>query len=89
MSSTAQQKVTMGQAINMALDDALALDPAVLVLGEDVADPQGGGVFKCTAGLSTKHGNERVRSTPIAEQATLSASGHESRTASGASTAGL
>ena len=73
MSTTAQQKVTMGQAINMALDDALALDPAVLVLGEDVADPQGGGVFKCTAGLSTKHGNERVRSTPIAEQAIIGA----------------
>jgi acetoin:2,6-dichlorophenolindophenol oxidoreductase subunit beta len=71
--STAQQKVTMGQAINMALDDALALDASVLVLGEDVADPQGGGVFKCTAGLSSKHGNERVRSTPIAEQAIIGA----------------
>ena len=71
--STVQTKVTMGQAINMALDDALALDASVLVLGEDVADPQGGGVFKCTAGLSSKHGNERVRSTPIAEQAIIGA----------------
>ena len=70
---TTPQKVTMAQAINWALDDALALDASVLVLGEDVADPQGGGVFKCTNGLSTKHGNERVRSTPIAEQAIVGA----------------
>ena len=70
---TTPQKVTMAQDINGALDDALALDPSVLVLGEDVADPQGGGVFKCTNGLSTKHGNERVRSTPIAEQAIVGA----------------
>ncbi|CAN7245531.1 pyruvate dehydrogenase complex E1 component subunit beta [Pseudoduganella sp. LjRoot289] len=71
--STTQAKMTMAQAINMAMDDALALDPTVLVLGEDVADPQGGGVFKCTSGLSTKHGNDRVRSTPIAEQAIIGA----------------
>ncbi|SFV15276.1 alpha-ketoacid dehydrogenase subunit beta [Pseudoduganella namucuonensis] len=71
--ATTQAKMTMAQAINMAMDDALALDPAVLVLGEDVADPQGGGVFKCTSGLSTKHGDERVRSTPIAEQAIIGA----------------
>ena len=72
-STTAPQKMTMGQAINLALDDALAADQSVLVLGEDVADPQGGGVFKCTSGLSTKHGNDRVRSTPIAEQAIIGA----------------
>lgn len=73
MSTSTQAKMTMAQAINMAMDDALALDPTVLVLGEDVADPQGGGVFKCTSGLSTRHGNERVRSTPIAEQAIIGA----------------
>ncbi|MCU1463697.1 MAG: alpha-ketoacid dehydrogenase subunit beta [Acidimicrobiales bacterium] len=59
-------------AINMALDEALAEDPAVIVFGEDVADPQGGGVTKCTQGLSTKYG-PRVRSTPISEQAIVGA----------------
>lgn len=73
MTTTAQKKITMVQAINMALDDAMALDTSVLVLGEDIADPQGGGVFKCTQGLSSKHGAERVRSTPIAEQAIVGA----------------
>jgi pyruvate/2-oxoglutarate/acetoin dehydrogenase E1 component len=74
MTSAPNKKINMVQAINMALDDALTLDPNVLVLGEDVADKQGGGVFKCTAGLSTKHGEVRVRSTPIAEQAIIGAS---------------
>lgn len=67
------KKINMVQAINLALDDALGRDDSVLVLGEDVADAQGGGVFKCTAGLSAKHGTERVRSTPIAEQAIMGA----------------
>jgi pyruvate dehydrogenase E1 component beta subunit len=71
--SAATRKINMVQAINLALDHAMAHDDRVLVLGEDIADPQGGGVFKCTAGLSTKHGSERVRSTPIAEQAIMGA----------------
>lgn len=67
------RKINTAQAIAMALDDALTQDESVLVFGEDVADREGGGVFKCTAGLSTKHGNKRVRSTPIAEQAIVGA----------------
>jgi pyruvate dehydrogenase E1 component beta subunit len=43
------------------------------VLGEDVADGQGGGIVKATKGLSTKYGELRVRSTPIAEQAIVGA----------------
>jgi pyruvate dehydrogenase E1 component beta subunit len=39
------------------------------VLGEDVADKQGGGVMGVTKGLSSKYGDDRVRSTPISEQA--------------------
>jgi acetoin:2,6-dichlorophenolindophenol oxidoreductase subunit beta len=70
---SAAKPITVGAAINQALDAALAADPKVLVLGEDVADAQGGGVFKCTAGLSTRHGDRRVRSTPIAEQAIVGA----------------
>ena len=71
--TAAPQKMNMVQAIAMALDEAMAQDSRVLVLGEDIADKQGGGVFKCTAGLSTKYGTERVRSTPIAEQAIMGA----------------
>jgi pyruvate/2-oxoglutarate/acetoin dehydrogenase E1 component len=67
------KKINMVQAINLALDHAMEQDPSVLVLGEDIADKQGGGVFKCTAGLSAKYGTERVKSTPIAEQAIMGA----------------
>ena len=48
-------------------------DPKVLVLGEDVADPEGGGVVGVTRGLSKRFGDERVISTPIAEQAIMGA----------------
>lgn len=60
------------QALGSALDDALGRDPSVLLLGEDIADPSGG-VFKVSAGLSTKYGTDRVRATPISEQAILGA----------------
>ncbi|HEX7856349.1 MAG TPA: transketolase C-terminal domain-containing protein [Sphingobium sp.] len=60
-------KVSILQAINQALHDAMEEDEAVLVLGEDVADREGGGVVGITKGLSTKYGDERVRSTPISE----------------------
>jgi acetoin:2,6-dichlorophenolindophenol oxidoreductase subunit beta len=63
----AQQKINIVQAVNWALHDAMEKDPSVLVLGEEVADGQGGGIVKCTAGLSTKFGPVRVRSTPISE----------------------
>lgn len=67
------QNIDMVRAINQALNDAMTHDPRVLMIGEDVADREGGGVFKCTAGLSTKHGERRVRSTPISEQAIVGA----------------
>jgi acetoin:2,6-dichlorophenolindophenol oxidoreductase subunit beta len=65
-------EMTTAVAMNSALDVALAADPKVLLLGEDIADPSGG-VFKVTKGLSTKHGAHRVRDTPIAEQSILGA----------------
>ncbi|TAL03595.1 MAG: alpha-ketoacid dehydrogenase subunit beta [Rhodospirillaceae bacterium] len=61
------------QAVNMALDEAMGLDPNVIVLGEDVADEQEGGIAGVTKGLSTKYGKSRVRSTPISEQAIIGA----------------
>jgi pyruvate dehydrogenase E1 component beta subunit len=65
--------MTMIEAVNLALADAMADDDSVLVLGEDVADPEGGGVTGATKGLSTRFGDTRVRSTPISEQAIMGA----------------
>ncbi len=67
---SATEAMTAANALNLALDEALARDPKVILLGEDIADPAGG-VFKVTKGLSTKHGNDRVRTTPISEQAII------------------
>jgi pyruvate dehydrogenase E1 component beta subunit len=71
--STKPETVNTIQAINMALDYAMTADPNVIVLGEDVADREEGGVMGVTKGLSTKHGTARVRSTPISEQAIIGA----------------
>src|SRR5919106_2082615 len=62
--------MTFAEAINDALDLALATDPNVFLLGEDIADPPGG-VVRLTQGLSTKYGTHRVRATPISEQAII------------------
>ena len=64
--------VPMVAAITEALDIALGEDPDVFLIGEDIADPAGG-VTKATAGLSTKHGEDRVRPSPISEQAIIGA----------------
>jgi pyruvate dehydrogenase E1 component beta subunit len=67
------KKMTAVEAINLALHDAMEADAKVLVLGEEVADPQEGGVMGVTKGLSTKFGEDRVKSTPISEQAIIGA----------------
>ena len=51
----------------------MAADPSVFLLGEDIGDEEGGGVFKVTKGLSTRYGRERVRTTPISEEAIVGA----------------
>lgn len=67
------QNLNLIQAINLALDHALAADPKVLLLGEEVGDREEGGVMGVTKGLSTKYGDDRVKSTPISEQAIIGA----------------
>src|SRR5260370_10427304 len=52
-------------AINAALIDEMDADPAVLLMGEDVA--RDGGVFKTSAGLIERFGPQRVINTPICE----------------------
>lgn len=71
--SDAPKEIMFAQACNMAMAKAMADDPKVILLGEDIADEQGGGVFKVTAGLSSQFGTDRVRSTPISEQAIVGA----------------
>ncbi len=56
---------TLVGAINQALDQALASDPDVILLGEDVG--LNGGVFRVTDGLQAKHGKDRVVDTPLDE----------------------
>jgi pyruvate dehydrogenase E1 component beta subunit len=65
--------VTILSAIAKAYHDAMADDPRVITLGEDLADPEGGGIVKITKGLSSAFGDDRVRSTPISEQAIMGA----------------
>lgn len=55
----------MVEAVNKALDDAMAADEDVVVLGEDVGT--NGGVFRATVGLKEKYGFKRVMDTPLAE----------------------
>jgi pyruvate dehydrogenase E1 component beta subunit len=68
-----QRQMNTIQALNEALHEAMAADPQVIVFGEDVADREGGGVVGVTKGLSTRFGDDRVRSTPISEQAIVGA----------------
>lgn len=59
------QKLTMAQAFNKALHDAMAEDDSVLMFGEDVG--QLGGVFRITDGLTAEFGENRCFDTPLAE----------------------
>jgi 2-oxoisovalerate dehydrogenase E1 component beta subunit len=57
--------VTMAQAINRALHDAMQDDDRVLIFGEDVGKL--GGVFRVTDKLQDTFGEDRVFDTPLAE----------------------
>jgi pyruvate dehydrogenase E1 component beta subunit len=63
--------MTMVQALNLALGEALAEDDRVVLLGEDIG--QDGGVFRVTEGLMARYGCERVIDTPVAEAAIVGA----------------
>jgi pyruvate dehydrogenase E1 component beta subunit len=55
------------RAVNMALGDAMAEDPTVILFGEDVAEA--GGAFGASKGLRDRFGATRVLDTPISEAA--------------------
>ena len=64
-------ELTYRSAVARAIAQEMERDPNVVFLGEDVAGA--GGVFKATVGLLEQFGPERVRDTPISEQAILGA----------------
>ncbi|WP_456451153.1 alpha-ketoacid dehydrogenase subunit beta [Hydrogenimonas sp.] len=53
------------EALNRAIDECMAADPNVVVLGEDVG--LYGGSYRVTEGLVAKYGEKRLIDTPIAE----------------------
>jgi 2-oxoisovalerate dehydrogenase E1 component beta subunit len=57
--------ITFVEALRQALDEELARDERVFILGEDVGVY--GGAFKVTEGLQAKYGEARVIDTPISE----------------------
>jgi pyruvate/2-oxoglutarate/acetoin dehydrogenase E1 component len=74
---TGTRELNFGQAINEALREEMRRDPAVIVMGEDVAGAAGrahlglidawGGPLRATRGLIREFGPERVIDTPICE----------------------
>lgn len=58
-------EMNLFQAVNSAMDLALAADPKVVLFGEDVAF---GGVFRCALNLREKHGAARVFNSTLCEQ---------------------
>lgn len=64
--------INLLKAINEALDLKLKDDSSVVVFGEDTGFE--GGVFRVTAGLQKKYGEDRVFDTPIAEAAIVGSS---------------
>jgi 2-oxoisovalerate dehydrogenase E1 component beta subunit len=63
--ATAHKEVTYLEAISQALDEEMARDERVFLMGEDIATY--GGAFKITEGFLEKYGEWRVLDTPLAE----------------------
>jgi len=64
-------ELTYREAVARGIAQEMRRDPSLVMLGEDVA--AAGGVFKTTVGLLDEFGPDRVRDTPISEQAILGA----------------
>ena len=66
------REITYRVALNEALREEMDRDSTVFLLGEDIQDPWMG-TYNVTEGLSTQYGPERVRNTPISENAIVGA----------------
>ncbi|HEY2341741.1 MAG TPA: alpha-ketoacid dehydrogenase subunit beta [Chthoniobacteraceae bacterium] len=60
-------RIPYREALRQAMDEELAHDPNVVILGEEVAEYNG--AYKVTQGLWAKWGDKRVVDTPISEAA--------------------
>lgn len=59
------ENLSLAKAINLGLQKAMADDPRVILMGEDIGTL--GGVFRVTEGLKNEFGENRVLDTPLAE----------------------
>lgn len=66
-SDATYRKVRFIDAIKDGLDQAMSTHPSLVLMGQDIAAY--GGVFKITEGFLLKYGSDRVRNTPICENA--------------------
>jgi acetoin:2,6-dichlorophenolindophenol oxidoreductase subunit beta len=64
-------ELTYREAVAYGIAQEMRREPSLVMLGEDIA--AAGGVFKTTVGLLDEFGPERIRDTPISEQAILGA----------------
>ncbi|HJR86417.1 MAG TPA: pyruvate dehydrogenase complex E1 component subunit beta [Acidimicrobiia bacterium] len=64
-------ELTYREAVAWGIAQEMRRDPNLVMLGEDIA--AAGGVFKTTVGLLDEFGPDRVRDTPISEQAIIGA----------------
>ena len=62
-----EREMTMREALNLALDQAMERDDRVTLLGEDIADPAARRARR--RDCRRKYGTERVLDTPISEAA--------------------
>jgi pyruvate dehydrogenase E1 component beta subunit len=58
--------ITMREALRQAMDEEMARDEGVILMGEEVA--QYNGAYKVSQGLLDKYGDKRVIDTPISEE---------------------
>jgi pyruvate dehydrogenase E1 component beta subunit len=65
MRETGLRQITYAEAIREAVDQSMARDPRVFIIGEGVPDPKA--IFGTTAGLREKYGSKRVFDMPLAE----------------------
>ena len=59
------------EAINQAIGEEMERDPKVFILGEEVG--VWGGTYAVTKGFFDKYGADRIKDTPIAENAIIGA----------------
>ena len=58
-------EITLRQALQKGLSEAIENDPDVFIMGEDIGAY--GGAYAITAGFLEKYGPDRIKDTPISE----------------------